>query len=97
VDDRAANVVAFARFGRDGRPLVAAANLSPVPRAPYRLPMPRPGRWREVLNSDASAYGGSGMGNMGLVTAEETPWGGEGASAEVTLPPLGVVWLSPDD
>jgi 1,4-alpha-glucan branching enzyme len=97
VDDRAANVVAFARFAQDGRALVAAANLSPVPRAPYRLPMPSPGPWREVLNSDAGDYGGSGMGNHGTVTAEAVPWGGEGASAELTLPPLGVVWLTPDD
>jgi len=96
VDDRDANVVAFARFARDGGALVAAANLSPVPRTGYRLPMPRPGRWREVLNSDAEAYGGADVGNMGLVVAEERPWGGEGSSAEVTIPPLGVVWLAPD-
>jgi 1,4-alpha-glucan branching enzyme len=96
VDDRNANVVAFARFARDGSALVAAANLSPVPRTGYRLPMPRPGRWREVLNSDAEDYGGADVGNMGLVVAEERPWGGEGSSAEVTIPPLGVVWLTPD-
>ena len=96
VDDRDANVVAFARFARDGSALVAAANLSPVPRTGYRLPMPRPGRWREVLNSDAEDYGGADVGNMGLVVAEERPWGGEGSSAEVTIPPLGVVWLTPD-
>jgi 1,4-alpha-glucan branching enzyme len=96
VDDRDANVVAFARFARDGGALVAAANLSPVPRTGYRLPMPQPGRWREVLNSDAEAYGGADVGNMGGVDAEERPWGGEGSSAEVTIPPLGVVWLTPD-
>jgi 1,4-alpha-glucan branching enzyme len=97
VDDRDANVVAFARFARDGRPLVAAANLSPVPRNGYRLPMPRPGRWREVLNTDAEAYGGANVGNAGGVWAEEAPSGGEGSSAEVTVPPLGVVWLTPDE
>jgi 1,4-alpha-glucan branching enzyme len=96
VDDRDANVVAFARFARDGRTVVAAANLSPVPRSGYRLPLPRPGRWREVLNTDAAAYGGADVGNMGGVRAEELPWGGESASAEVTIPPLGVVWLTPD-
>ena len=84
-------------FARDGRALVAAANLSPVPRTGYRLPMPRPGRWSEVLNTDAEAYGGANLGNMGGVRAEEVPWGGEGASAEVTIPPLGVVWLTPDE
>jgi 1,4-alpha-glucan branching enzyme len=96
VDDRDANVVAFARFARDGRAVVAAANLSPVPRPGYRLPMPRAGRWREVLNTDSEAYGGANVGNMGGVRAEELAWGGESASAEVTIPPLGVVWLTPD-
>ncbi|HSI29684.1 MAG TPA: 1,4-alpha-glucan branching protein GlgB, partial [Miltoncostaeaceae bacterium] len=97
VDDRDANVVAFARFALDGRALVAAANLSPVPRTGYRLPLPRPGRWREALNTDAEVYGGANVGNMGGVRAEGVPWGGEAASAEVTIPPLGVVWLTPDD
>ena len=52
VDDRDANVVAFARFSAQGKALVAAANLSPVPRPSYRLPMPHAGRWREVMNTD---------------------------------------------
>ena len=96
VDDRDANVVAFARFARDGRALVAAANLSPVPRTGYRLPLPHAGRWREVLNTDAGVYGGANLGNMGGVGAQEIAWGGERASAEVTIPPLGVIWLAPD-
>ncbi len=49
-----------------------------------------------MLNSDAEAYGGANLGNLGGVNAEDTPWGGESASAELTLPPLGVVWLTPD-
>jgi 1,4-alpha-glucan branching enzyme len=96
VDDRDANVLAFARVARDGGTMVAAANLAPVPRTGYRLPLPRPGRWREVLNTDSEAYGGANVGNMGGVDAEAVPWRGEGASAEVTIPPLGVVWLAPD-
>jgi 1,4-alpha-glucan branching enzyme len=96
VDDRDANVVAFARFARDGRTLVAAANFSPVPRTGYRLPLPHAGRWREVLNTDAGVYGGADLGNMGGVGAQEIAWGGERASAEVTIPPLGVIWLMPD-
>jgi 1,4-alpha-glucan branching enzyme len=96
VDDRDANVVAFARFGASGEPMVMAANLSPVPRPGYRLPMPRGGHWRELLNSDAEAYGGANLGNLGGVNAEDIPWGGESTSALVTLPPLGVVWLTPD-
>ena len=97
VDDRDTNVVAFARFSAQGVPLVCAANLSPVPRSVYRLPLPRAGRWREILNSDSDAYAGANLGNLGGVHASETPWGGEQASAELTLPPLGVVWLTPDD
>jgi len=97
VDDADSNVVAFARFGAGGaRPLVCVANLSPAPRDRYRLPMPRGGRWREVLNTDSELYGGSNMGNLGAVEAEAVPWGGEGHSAELTLPPLAVLWLTPE-
>ena len=49
----------------------------------------------EVLNTDAEVYGGSGVGTYGSVTAEATPYHGMPASAEVTLPPLGGVWLAP--
>jgi 1,4-alpha-glucan branching enzyme len=97
VDDADSNVVAFARFGAGGaRPLVAVANLSPAPRDRYRLPMPRGGRWRELLNTDSELYGGSNMGNLGAVEAEAVPWGGEGHSAELTLPPLAILWLTPE-
>jgi 1,4-alpha-glucan branching enzyme len=96
VDDRDSNVVAFARSSAGGRTLVAVANLSPVPRTPYRLPLPSGGRWREVLNTDAEAYGGGNVGNAGAVAAEERPWGAERWSADVVLPPLAVVWLTPD-
>ena len=51
----------------------------------------------ELINTDADMYGGSGVGNMGAVTAEPIPWGGQPFSAEVTLPPLGGVWLVPDE
>ncbi len=96
VDDRDANVLAFARFSAQGAPLVMVANLSPVPRSAYRVPMPFAGRWKEVLNSDADAYGGANLGNLGGVVAVDTPWGAESASAEMVLPPLGVVWLVPE-
>ena len=52
-------------------------------------------RWREALNTDARAYGGSDVGNLGGVEAEAVPWHDQPFSAEVTLPPLGVVWLQP--
>ena len=71
-------------------------NLSPVPRERYRIGLPRGGRWREAVNTDSEFYGGSGVGNYGGVDAEDVPWHGQPHSAEVTLPPLGVVWLVPD-
>jgi 1,4-alpha-glucan branching enzyme len=95
-DDRDNNVIAFARIDAQGsRHLVAVCNLAPMPRQGYRVPMPRGGTWHEVLNTDAEIYGGSNVGNAGAVVAEDRPWGGEAHSADVTLPPLGVVWLSP--
>jgi len=54
------------------------------------------GRWRELVNTDSELYGGSGVGNLGGVTAEDKPWHDQPCSAEVTLPPLGVVWLVPE-
>jgi 1,4-alpha-glucan branching enzyme len=51
------------------------------------------GVWTEALNTDAAAYGGSGMGNLGAVTADETPWHGRPASAGIVLPPLATVFL----
>jgi 1,4-alpha-glucan branching enzyme len=97
-NDAANNVLAFARLSADGeRQLVCALNLSPVPRYGYRLGMPRCCRWKEALNSDSAHYGGSGVGNLGAVEAEAVPWHDQPFSAEVTLPPLGVVWFVPDD
>ena len=87
------NVLSFVRLAKDGTPLVCAVNLAPTPRPGIRLGMPAAGLYDEVLNTDADIYGGSGVGNMGRVTAEATPWHGMAASAEVTLPPLGAVWF----
>jgi 1,4-alpha-glucan branching enzyme len=96
-NDAAANVLAFMRLSRDGaRQLVCVLNLSPVPRPGYRVGLPRGGRWRELVNTDSEFYGGSGVGNMGGVTAEDKPWHDQPHSAEVTLPPLGAVWLVPE-
>jgi 1,4-alpha-glucan branching enzyme len=95
-NDASWNVLVFARFSADGsRCLVSAGNFSPVPRYGYRIGLPRGGRWREALNTDATGYGGSNVVN-GAVEAEETPWHDQPFSAEVTLPPLGVVWLVPE-
>ena len=76
---------------------VFVGNLSPVPRDDYRLGLPRSGRWKEAVNTDAGFYGGSGVGNMGGVEAEGIGWHGQAFSAEVTLPPLGALWLVPEE
>jgi len=80
------------------RPGIVAclANFSAVPHEKYRIGLPAPGRWVEVINTDSAAYGGSGVGNLGAVEAVAEPWHGRPASAVVRLPPLGVLWLAPE-
>jgi 1,4-alpha-glucan branching enzyme len=96
-NDAQDNVVAFARLPADGeRPLVFVCNLSPVPRPGYRVGMPRAGRWVEAVNTDSAYYGGTDVGNLGGVDAEGVPWHDQPFSAEITLPPLGAIWLVPD-
>jgi len=69
-------------------------NLTPVPRHDYRIGVPRPGRYREILNTDSALYGGSNVGNGGRdLTAQDTQWMNRPWSLELTLPPLAVVVL----
>jgi 1,4-alpha-glucan branching enzyme len=92
--DADSNVIGFRRIAPEtGRELVCVCNFSPVPRHGYRVGLPRPGRWDEVLNTDSSVYGGSGVGNLGAVHAGDEPWHGLPHSASLTLPPLATVWL----
>src|SRR5918995_1255425 len=96
-NDAEASVFAFARIGHDAtKPLVFVANLTPVPRTGYRLGLPVPGRWTELVNTDSSYYGGSDQGNLGGVEAEDVPWMNQYHSAELTLPPLAAIWLVPE-
>ena len=99
-NDAAGNVLSFLRHGvdADGKPTVLAcvANFSGGPRDDYRVGLPFAGRWREVLNTDAEIYGGSGVGNLGVVEAEPQMWHGRPASAALRLPPSGVLWLAPE-
>jgi 1,4-alpha-glucan branching enzyme len=97
-NDAMNNVLAFMRVSKDAaRQVVVLANLSPVPRERYRVGVPDGGAWKELLNTDSTYYGGSGIGNMGEVHAEERPWNDQPYSVEVTLPPLSVIWLRPHD
>jgi 1,4-alpha-glucan branching enzyme len=72
------------------------ANLTPMPQESYRIDPPKGGRWAELLNTDGAAFGGSGIGNGGAVVADDTSWHGLPFSAQVTLPPLAVLWLAPE-
>ena len=62
----------------------------------YRIGLPREGRWVEAVNTDSTHYGGSDVGNLGGVVAEAVPWGGQPFSAQLSLPPLGGLWLVPE-
>ena len=96
----AAPVVSAAPLaGAGGAPGVIAciANFSAVPHLDYKVGLPAAGRWREVINTDAIVYGGSGAGNLGGIEAEPEPWHGLPASASITVPPLGVLWLTPEE
>jgi 1,4-alpha-glucan branching enzyme len=92
-DNAQANVVAFLRRGADtaASPLVCVGNFSTLPRR-YRVGLPQGGAWTEVINTDMQVYAGSGVGN-GTVQAEATGWQRQPCSVELTLPPLGVIWL----
>jgi 1,4-alpha-glucan branching enzyme len=94
-DDAANNTIAFVRYDSDGSPVVVAVNFAGIPHEGYRLAFPHAGLWDEVLNTDATAYGGSGVGNLGRVEATRQAAKGFEASAQVRLPPLGAVYFRP--
>jgi 1,4-alpha-glucan branching enzyme len=86
VDDAANAVFAWTRHAPDSPTLLVVANMTPVLRTGYRAPVPVSGFWREVLNTDAHDYGGTGAGNFGGVLAED-------GSLTLTLPPLSTLIL----
>ncbi len=93
--DVASSVLSFLRLDGEGNAVAAVLNFTPVVRDAYRVGVPTGGTWRELLNSDAAIYGGSGKGNLGEVRASRKHWHGRQHSLELTLPPLSVVLLSP--
>ncbi len=93
-DDRDNSVIAWVRRGTDpGRIAVVVSNFTPVPREGYRIGVPLPGYYREVINTDAMAYGGSNMGNMGGAASDASPSHGREHSIRVTVPPLATLIL----
>lgn len=81
------NVIAFARRDHHGGTVAVVCNFSGAPIHDFALDLPESGEWAELLNSDAQIYGGSGVGNMGAVHADDA------GRAHMVLPPLGVLWL----
>jgi 1,4-alpha-glucan branching enzyme len=95
--DSQRSVVCFLRKGKNPLDVTLfACNFTPVPRHNYRVGVPSSSYWREVLNSDAPLYGGSGQGNEGGVAATPLPVPGRPYSLNLTLPPLGVVVFQPE-
>ena len=95
-NDSENSVLTYLRWAEGERPVLVACNFTPVPREGYRVGVPLAGGWREILNSDAGLYGGSGVGNGGRVDSEEVSWHGRPNSVRLTLPPLGMVMLTPE-
>ncbi|QGZ63658.1 1,4-alpha-glucan branching protein GlgB [Paraburkholderia acidisoli] len=92
-DDNGNSVLAWRRVDGAGGEIVAVCNFTPVPRHGYRIGVPHAGQWEEVLNTDAEIYGGSNMGNGGVVSTEDVPSHGKPQSVSLVLPPLGTLIL----
>jgi 1,4-alpha-glucan branching enzyme len=90
VDDAANSVFAWLRKAPEGNPIAVISNFTPAVRENYRVPLPSAGEWREIINTDAETYGGSGQGNTGAVVAAKDK---EGVAATMLLPPLATIML----
>jgi 1,4-alpha-glucan branching enzyme len=95
--DADSNVISFIRKGTGSdQTLVFVFNFSPVYRRNYRIGVPVPGYYRELINSDAACYGGSNLGLSGGIEAESDPWHGRPYSLDLAIPPLGMIILKPE-
>jgi 1,4-alpha-glucan branching enzyme len=93
--DADSSVISYLRKGANpDEPVLVICNFTPIPRQGYRVGVPREGFWREVLNSDAAEYGGSGWGNFGGLPAESVPFHGRPHSLSLSLPPLSILILT---
>jgi 1,4-alpha-glucan branching enzyme len=95
-NDAGRNVFSFIRRGVDGSALVCVSNFAAIPHGDFRLGLPAAGEWQEIVNTDAATYTGSGIGNLGSVTAVEGREGSQPAHTTLVLPPLATIWLRPD-
>ena len=95
-NDSDSNTYTFLRRDDSGGTVAVAINFSPLPREGYLMGLPIPGRWTEILNTDAEIYGGSNIGNFGSVIAQDWGHHGQAACAWISLPPLAAVILRYD-
>ena len=94
LNDSENSVIAFARRQESGvHDVVCACNFTPLPRHNYRIGVSKPGVYREILNTDSAHYGGSNLGNQGLVSTVAATWGGKPYHIELTLPPMSAIYL----
>jgi 1,4-alpha-glucan branching enzyme len=89
------SVLSYVRRARDGSHVVVIVNFTPIVRERYRIGVPSAGSYREILNSDSAFYGGSNVGNSGVLVSTAKPWMSQPYSLELTLPPLGALILQP--
>ena len=94
--DNENNILSFLRKDKSGNAVAVICNFSPVPRPNYRIGISGGGCWRELLNTDAKVYGGSGQGNFGGVEASPAPLHGRSHSLTINVPPLGAVFFKHD-
>ncbi|MCT1803432.1 1,4-alpha-glucan branching protein GlgB [Kocuria carniphila] len=94
-NDAGRNTLSFTRWDDQGNPLVCIANFAGNPHENFRVGMPWAGDWDEILNTDSELFGGSGVGNLGKITATEGAFNGKPAFAELTVPPLAVLYFKP--
>jgi 1,4-alpha-glucan branching enzyme len=93
VDDRENSVFAFVRSAPDGSIILTVSNFTPVPRLNYTLSVESDGLWQELLNTDAAVYGGSNVGNGGLVFARRNSSTSNNSLLTLVLPPLSTLML----
>src|SRR5881392_3765876 len=94
-NDSNQSVASYLRKDRAGEPVLVVLNYTPLVRTGYRVGGPRGGEWRELFNSEAAVYGGTGVGNYGTVHAQAIASHGRQQSLELKLPPLGALFLKP--
>ena len=93
-NDAQQSTLTWLRNDGQGDRVLIACNFTPVPRLGYQVGVPSAGFWRELLNSDAKIYGGSGRGNLGGVQTSGIPWHGQPDSITIQLPPLACVMFT---